>query len=296
EEVVRDPDLQLLPLVSGQVVVVKARAEGGTVTGGVTEAKSGKGVPNVSVVLAGTRWRASTGEDGAYRLLDVTAGTYTLTASRIGYAKQSQSVSVAAGQEMAVDLVLQVAPTTLDEIVVTVTGEQRRVEVGNAIGKISADSLVRTAPVTSVGDLINARVPGAQVLLGDGFSGSSPRLRLRGINSFSVSDDPLVIVDGARVESSPSTRWPAGALPGRLSDLSPDEIESIEVVKGPSAATLYGTDAANGVLVIKTKRGTSGPPQWNTYAEIGAVTIPGNYRTNWYAWGHAPNGAVMQCT
>src|SRR2546429_5178199 len=101
EEILRDSGLQLLPLASGQVVVVRARAQGGTVTGRVTEAKSGKGVPNVSVVLAGTRWRASTGEDGAYRLLDVTAGTYTLTASRIGYTKQSQSVTVAAGEGKA---------------------------------------------------------------------------------------------------------------------------------------------------------------------------------------------------
>src|SRR6266566_3687686 len=238
EEILRDSGLQLLPLASGQVVVVRARAQGGTVTGLVTDAKSAKPIPSVSVFLERTRWRATTGDDGRYRLEDVTAGAYTLTARRIGYAKQSQSVSVAAGQEMAVDLVLQAAPTTLDEVVVTVTGEQRRVELGNAIGMISADSLVGTTSVTSVADLINARVPGAQVLLSDGFSGGSPRLRLRGINSFSVSNDPIVIVDGTRVESSASRLGQVGLTPGRLSDLNPDEIESIEVVKGPSAATL----------------------------------------------------------
>src|SRR2546429_4274822 len=97
EEILRDSGLQLLPLASGQVVVVRARAQGGTVTGLVTDAKSAKPIPSVSVFLERTRWRATTGDDGRYRLEDVTAGACPLTARRIGYAKQSQSVSVAAG-------------------------------------------------------------------------------------------------------------------------------------------------------------------------------------------------------
>src|SRR6266702_4689258 len=121
EEILRDSGLQLLPLASGQVVVVKARAQGGTVTGRVTDGKSGKGIPNVSVFLEGTRWRATTGEDGSYRLVEVTAGTYTLTASRIGYAKQSQSVTVAAGQEVTADVALRAAATELEQVVVTGT-------------------------------------------------------------------------------------------------------------------------------------------------------------------------------
>ena len=298
-DVLTDADVDVVFSRNGRAALVPRTKAGvldtGSVRGRVTDAKTGQPVSNATVLIEQTRFGARTDEDGRYRITGVPAGTYTVTARRLGYQRAAQSVTTSGG-EVVLDFTLAVLPTTLDEIVVTVTGEQRRVEVGNAIGMISADSLARTAPVTSLADLINARVPGAQVLPGDGFSGASPRLRLRGINSFSVSDDPLVIVDGARVESSPSTRGGADALPGRLNDLSPDEIESIEVVKGPSAATLYGTDAANGVLVIKTKRGAAGPPQWNTYAEVGGVTIPGRYRTNWYAWGHAPSGAVMQCT
>jgi len=267
----------------------------GSVRGRVTDTKTGQGVEGARVVIEGTRLGATTNEDGSYGIAEVPAGTHTVTARRLGYQAASQQVTTANG-ELVVDFTLTTLPTMLDEVVVTVTGNQRRVELGNTIGVIAADSLVGTAPVTSVADLINARVAGAQVLPGDGFSGASPRLRLRGINSFSVSNDPIVIVDGARVETSPSTRGGTGALPGRLNDLSPDEIQSIEVVKGPSAATLYGTDAANGVLVITTKHGASGLAQWSTYAEVGAVTIPGRYQTNWYAWGHAPNGAVMQCS
>jgi TonB-linked SusC/RagA family outer membrane protein len=298
-DVLADADVDVVFSRNGRAALVPraamARLDSVTIHGRVTDAKTGQPVSNATVLVEQTRFSARTDEDGRYSIVGVPAGTYIVTAHRLGYQRAAQSVTTSSS-EVVVDFALAILPTTLDEIVVTVTGEQRRVELGNAIGTISADSLARTAPVTSLADLINARVPGAQVLLGDGFSGASPRLRLRGINSFSVSDDPLVIVDGARVESSPYTRGGAGALPGRLSDLSPDEIESIEVVKGPSAATLYGTDAANGVLVIKTKRGAGGPPQWNTYAEVGAVTIPGRYRTNWYAWGHAPDGTVMQCT
>ncbi len=121
EEILRDSGLQLLPLVSGQLVVVKARAQGGTVSGRVTDAKTNKPIPNVAVFLEGTRWRTSTGEDGAYHLTDVAAASYTLTASRIGYTKQTRSVTVAAGQEVTVDVSLSPAATALEQVVVTGT-------------------------------------------------------------------------------------------------------------------------------------------------------------------------------
>src|SRR6266567_8170151 len=105
-ELLLDAGVDVLLARDGQLVLVKS-VQGGTVAGRVTDAKTGKAVPNVSVYLEGTRWRTTTGENGVYRLVEVTAGTYTLTASRIGYARQSQSVRVASGQEVTADVALQ---------------------------------------------------------------------------------------------------------------------------------------------------------------------------------------------
>jgi TonB-linked SusC/RagA family outer membrane protein len=298
-ELLLTSEVDVAVVSESELALVRRRAsvaDTGAIVGRVVDAKTGAPLDGAEVWLEGTRWRTETDQQGRFRLAEVDSGSYTLGARRIGYAKQSQSVVVRPREEASAELALEPAVTRLQEIVTTVTGDQHRYELGNAIGRIEADSLTANSPITSIGDLINARVAGAQVLLGDGFSGASPRIRLRGLNSFSVSNDPIVILDGTRLQSDPSTRGGAGALPGRLSDLSPDEIESIEVVKGPSAATLYGTDAANGVLVIKTKHGANGHPQFNAYGEVGALSLPGRYQTNWYAWGHAPDGTVMQCT
>ena len=126
-EVLRGTDVDVAVTLAGQIVLVKRAApdakgdSGGAVTGRVTDAKTGKAIPNASVLLVRTRWRATTGEDGVYRLVDVAAGTYTLTASRIGYAKQSQSVTIGAGQEAKVDVPLREAATELEDVVVTGT-------------------------------------------------------------------------------------------------------------------------------------------------------------------------------
>src|SRR5262249_50267714 len=153
------------------------------------------------------------------------------------------------------------------------------------------------APVTNLGELIAARVPGAQVLFQNGFTGQSPRIRIRGLNSFTVGNNPLLIIDGIRAENSmQSSTSTYGQTTGRISDLNPEEIESLEIVKGPSAATLYGTDAANGVIVVKTKQGRVGRPQWTVYGEQGMITMPAKFPTNYYGWGHSTTtGATAQC-
>jgi TonB-dependent SusC/RagA subfamily outer membrane receptor len=120
---------------------------------------------------------------------------------------------------------------------------------------------------------------------------SSP-INIRGQNSFSLSNEPLLVVDGVRVDNSTAAGSTAptfaGPSSGRFDDIDPSEIESIEVVKGPSAATLYGTDAANGVILVKTKRGSVGPPQWNGFVEGGMLTFDRDrFPTSYFPWGHA---------
>jgi TonB-dependent SusC/RagA subfamily outer membrane receptor len=229
---------------------------------------------------------------------DVAAGVWRLGIRRIGYAPADRIVTVAEGATAAVDFALTPVASRLNEVVTTVTGPQRRLEVGNVVGAIDADSVVRSSPVTSLSDLINARVPGTQIILSNGLSGASPRIRIRGVNSLTVSNDPLVVVDGIRVENSSGSRGSGyGYTGGRLNDLNPDEIESLEIVKGPSAATLYGTDAANGVIVVTTKRGRQGHAMWTVYGEGGVIDQPAAFPDNYYAWGRATTtGAIQQCT
>ena len=131
-----------------------------------------------------------------------------------------------------------------------------------------------------------------------------PRLRIRGLSSATVSRDPLLVVDGVRVNNSTSQIFHPvagfltyGHMPGRFNDINPEEIESIEIVKGPSAATLYGTDGANGVIVIKTKRGVPGRPRWTLYAEGGLSAPAAEAPLSYYSWGrNLATGAAQRCT
>ena len=171
---------------------------------------------------------------------------------------------------------------TLNPVVTTATGDQRRVEVGNSIAQIDAAKAVADTAVANVADLLTARAPGVLVIPGTQ-TGAGTRIRIRGTSSLSLANNPIYIVDGTRVEGTTgsSTLSVGGTTPARINDLNPEEIESIEVVRGPSAATLYGTDAANGVIVITTKRGVAGRPQLTYTTEQGSVdnnTYPTAYR------------------
>jgi TonB-linked SusC/RagA family outer membrane protein len=267
-----------------------------SVVGQVTDSASGAPLGGVQVRVEGTRLSAISAESGRYRIEGVPVGPHTMVARRLGYAQARRNVSVALDQEAVLDFALTKVAAALEDVVTTMTGAQRRVEVGNVIGTINADSVVREAPVTSLTDVLNARVPGAQVIMNGGYTGSSPRIRIRGVSSITGSNDPLIIIDGVRVENSVAIIAGYGQTSGRLNDLNPEEIESLEVVKGPSAATLYGTDAANGVIVVTTKRGRAGRPVWNTYLETGHIDPAAKYPASYYSWGrNTTTNAVQQC-
>lgn len=277
----------------------------GSIIGFVRDSVTRQGIAGVTVLVENTSYRAVTGDSGRYRVANVRAGTYTLSIRRIGYAMASRSVSVGADQTVRADFALVLRATQLEGVVTTATGPQLRREVGNVIATIDVDSLAATAPVTNITDLLEARTAGVQVIQSSGTTGASPTIRIRGISSLSLSNEPLIILDGVRIDnSSPSERIGGGLVVntniGRLGTLSPDEIESIDVLKGPSAAALYGTAAANGVLIIKTKRGVAGPARWSAYAEAGRVSQPAHFDENYRAWGRnvvngVPAAAPVQC-
>ncbi|HSW30184.1 MAG TPA: TonB-dependent receptor [Longimicrobiales bacterium] len=204
-------------------------------------------------------------------------GTHQLRAMRIGYETVTQSVTVTAGQPAAANFQLGEQALGLDELIVTGTaGAARRREVGNSIVQIQASAVA--APPPNVDQMLQATSPGLLVSAGNGSSGSGAQIRLRGAVSVSQSNQPIIYVDGVRVRSEPYDRNISpteGAGRGGnvtaspLADINPSDIERIEVIKGSAASTLYGTEAAAGVIQIFTKRGSQGAPRWNLQIDQG---------------------------
>lgn len=263
-----------------------AQATQATLSGRVTEADGGRPVESAQVFIVGTTIGQLTSADGRYVFRNLAPGTVQVRVMRVPYQAQTRTVTLAAGQETTLDVALERAVAQLEQVVSTATGEQRRVEIGNVIGQIDASTVVETSPIANMGDLLVGKVAGVQVLQGNS-TGTGSRVRIRGTSSLSLSNEPIYIIDGIRMESSvnASSISVGGSLPSRVNDLNPEEIESVEIVKGPSAATLYGTDAANGVIVIKTKRGRAGAPRWNAYVEQGLVTDLNEYPTAFTTYG-----------
>ncbi len=260
-ELLLDAGVDVLLARDGQLVLVKSVQEGGTVAGRVTDANTGKAVPNASVYLEGTRWRAITGEDGAYRLTDVTAGTYTLTASRIGYAKQSQSVTVAAGQEVTVDLTLRAAATELEQVVVTgtVTPTERKA-IPTPISVITADQIEQKG-YQRVDQIFRGDIPGA-VAWDLGATDYVSEIHVRGASSVCCVDVVKTYIDGVEVANS---EW--------IATIDPSSIDRIEVLRGPEGSTVYGSEALNGVIQIFTKRGALNTPRPQLEAKVSAALI-----------------------
>ncbi len=284
------------------VAAATARAQqptGGTVVVRVTNAADQKPIEAARVFLVTTNFANQTAVDGRVTFRGVPASTYTVRVLRVGFGEQTRRVTVTAGATATVDVAMSVAAVSLAAVVTTATGEQRRVEIGNATANIDAASVVEASPVGSLNDLLNSRAPGVTVTSGTQ-TGTGARIRIRGSNSVSLSNEPIWIIDGIRMTSTSGNLNLAtgsggntgGNAPSRVGDLNPDEIENIEIVKGPSAATLYGTDAANGVILVTTKKGRAGAPRWSLYSESGVVQDRNNYPTAYSLWGRRPTDAV----
>src|SRR5437879_654094 len=288
----------VIALLVGTVPV--AAALQGSVGGVVTDQTSGNPIGAARVAAVGTAVFAQTNATGRYVLSGLSAGEVTLRVSAIGYGAVTRVVTVAAGEAATQDFALTLQPYSLDEIVVTATGEQAKREVGNVINSIRADSLVQTRPIANMNDLLSAKAPGVEVLAGN-LTGSGSRVRIRGTNSLSLNNEPLYIIDGVRMtaDNNSSSIGIGGTNPSRINDINPEEIESIEVVKGPSAAALYGTAASTGVIIITTKRGRPGPARWSVYAEQAFITDQHTYPNAYRGWRTTPTASTptngVQC-
>ena len=260
----------------------------GTITGRVVDQTSNAPISDAHVMVVGSPSSVTTGQDGRYTLNDVAAGVHDVRVLRVGFEARKLTVTVVAGQTATLNFALAPTIVKLQDMVTTATGEQRKVELGNAISTLGdVSNRVQTSAITDMTDLMVAKAPGVIVLPGN-MTGSAPVVRIRGLNSLSLDNDPIYIVDGIRITSSAIGVSTGGTAESFLNTLSPDEIEDVEIVKGPSAATLYGTDAANGVIVITTKKGRAGPAKWTWSAEQGSVRDLNHYPVQYALWGHNP--------
>jgi TonB-dependent SusC/RagA subfamily outer membrane receptor len=265
------------------------------VHGKVVDSKTNVGIAGASVALSDPAKGVKSAADGSFTIDAVAPGMHTISVRRLGYLPTMRTILVDTA-DVVLEFRLVASPLQLEQVVTTATGPAREVELGNATTTLAADSLSANAPITDLSDILSARVPSVGVYVDGGLTGASPQITIRGQNSLYASNQPIVYVDGARVDNTSATNGVAGVTltttGGHLNDINPEQIESIEVVKGPAAATLYGTDAANGVILIRTKQGTPGSTRWSGYSEQGILDPVGvnGLPSPYYGWGHTLDG------
>lgn len=254
--------------------------EQGAIEGIVLDGVAEQSLPGVQVLLSELSLGAITDENGAYEIEQVPAGTYTIEARFVGFRSTTKEVTVEAGETATANFELRQSSINLDQVVVTGTGgpiEKRR--LGNSISTINTASL-ENSPIQSFSDLIQGREPGMVGLPSSGLTGDGTRIRIRGSASLSQSNEPVVYIDGVRANSGGGFGGGfvgGGGSPSRLDDINPWMIERVEVLKGAAAATLFGTEASNGVIQIFTKQGKPGPPQFTFSSELTAIRFPDAY-------------------
>lgn len=239
-------------------------AQTGTVTGTVRNAVNGQAVAGAQVSIAELSIGILSNNVGRYVLVGVPAGTHTLEVRYIGYTTESVEVTVPEGGAATADFELRSDAISLEGVVVTGTaGAARRREIGNSISSISGE-VFESQPIARVADALQGRTLGATILNNGGQVGAGTTIKLRGNNSVTFSNSPLVYVDGVRIrERGLVHAVEANQQTNPFDDINPADIERIEVIKGASATTLYGTEASGGVIQIFTKRGAAGAPAWS---------------------------------
>ncbi|HEU5042018.1 MAG TPA: TonB-dependent receptor plug domain-containing protein, partial [Gemmatimonadales bacterium] len=258
-----------LTLVAAPVASAQVRQ----VTGQVTNAQTGDGLGEATVAVIGTRIVAQTGADGRFSL-NAPAGPVTLDVRAIGFRHQERLLP--AGQDAAANFALEPDIFKLEEVVVTgqSTGIERQ-NLPNAVATVSASELTR-APTGTLESALQGKIPGALIQQNSGAPGGGIQVNLRGVSTINAGAEPLFVVDGIVIsnEAIPNgadavTGAQTGGNPknqdnptNRIADLNPEDIERIEVLKGGSAAAIYGSKATNGVIIITTKRGQQGKPQF----------------------------------
>ena len=250
--------------------------QGGVITGRVTEEGSGRPLASAQVYVEGSGLGTLSNSSGQFLLLNAPAGEHTVTVELVGYRSATQTVTVTAGETVTVDFAIPVTALALDEIVVTGTGvATERRKLGHTIATLDAAEL-ENAPIADFSQFIAGREPGVVALPSSGYTGEGARIRIRGSASLSQLNEPIIYLDGIRVDRSAVQNFNGQGNPSRLDDIPPESIERVEILKGAAAATLYGTEASNGVIQIFTKRGNVGAPRFTFQTDLTGISVPTN--------------------
>jgi TonB-linked SusC/RagA family outer membrane protein len=256
----------LLGLLPGAI----AAQNTGTITGQITDASSGRPLSEAQVSIPGSGIGTLSNVSGRFVLLNVPAGQATVRVDLLGYGTTDQTVTVTAGASTVLDFALSQDAIALDELVVTGVGkETERRKLATSVEVLDAQEIANV-PVTSVDQLLQGRVAGATVNAQSAQAGTAALINFRGTSSVFGAQTPVIYVDGVRVDNSQSTAaGTGGEQSSALADLLTSDIERIEVTKGGAASTLYGSDAATGVIQIFTKKGQPGTARFTGRIEMG---------------------------
>jgi len=250
--------LVCLCLTAGQLL-----AQSHTIKGKVTDDK-GAGIPNASVLVKGTTIGTTSETDGTFSL-NVPANAKTLVIASLNFTAQEISI----GSKTVINAVLQTTTQNLEEVVVVGYGTQKKSEATSAVVKVSG-AAVANRPLSSVDQILQGKAAGVQSVTFSGQPGANQQVRIRGISSLSLSSQPLYVVDGIIINSGDVSRLTTTT--NVLAQINPDDIESISILKDAAATAIYGSQGANGVIVISTKRGKAGKTEFSFTAELGQNT------------------------
>ncbi len=274
----------------------------GSITGQIVDAMNGEALSGAQVSIEGTQLGALSDQRGRFLILQVPAGTHNVRVTYIGFASQTVVAQVTSGQAFEANFQLQVSAIALDEVVVTGTaGAVEKRKVGSSMATMNMEQVQDKMPIQDFGTALQARIPGVRSVGTVGGVGASRELSIRGTASFELDQRPVIYIDGIRVDgnqyewgsmaSATCCAFSGGAGEDRLSDLNPADIERIEVLKGAAAATLYGSEASNGVIQIFTKRGRSNsPPQFTANTSWGLNRLRENIQTTYNPRFRGPDG------
>lgn len=290
-KLLEDTNLEPVLPPSKDVIILKEKepknsfvAQTGDLSGTVLDQRTNEAVPGANVLIRELERGASTDPDGNYTITDIPYGTYSIRVSFIGYEELTREVVIDSPSQ-TLDLRLAGDVFGLDELVVTGTGgEVSRKSLGHTVSSVDFEAAEFTSS-NSIQDALQGKIAGVNVNLQSGMVDQEPKIRIRGTSSISMSNQPIIYVDGIRVQGlggfAPGVGTGGLGAPSALSNINFDAVERVEILKGPAAATLYGSQANSGVIQIFTKQGkTESAPQFNVKYGTKFIQMPDRFKKN----------------
>jgi TonB-dependent starch-binding outer membrane protein SusC len=257
--------LQVILSVCLLLMYFSALAQERTITGRITSAEDGGSLPGVNILIKGTTIGTVSDVDGRYSISVPASGT-TLVFTFIGLKAQEIQID----SRSTIDVQMQQDFTQLSEVIVTGYQTIKKSELSGSVGTVSGNS-IQNLPIPSVDRAIQGRIPGVQINASNGIPGGNTQVRIRGVGSVSGSNEPLYIIDG--VQMTPGDRSRRIISSNILNGINANDIESVDVLKDAAAASIYGAQAANGVIIITTKKGKSGAVKYNVNYYYGTSDV-----------------------